>query len=54
MIGGACGIMVMDMAIQVQILYEVVCISHSANTLRKGRHPTILSPSINGRADWDL
>ena len=34
----------MDMAIQVQILDKAVCISHSANILEKGMHPTILPP----------
>ena len=38
----------MDMAAQVQILDETVCISHSANTLEKGMTPSI-SPSAMGR-----
>ena len=33
----------MDMVNQVQILNEAVCISHCANTLRKGMNPIILS-----------
>ena len=32
----------MDTVTQVQILDEIVCISHSANTLGKGMPPTIL------------
>ena len=32
----------MDMVTQVQILDEVVCIPHSADTLNKGMNPTIL------------
>ena len=32
----------MDVAIQVQILDEAVCISHRTNTFGKGMHPTIL------------
>ena len=34
----------MDMATQVQILDEAVCISYSANTIVKGMNPTILPP----------
>ena len=30
----------------VQIPKKVLCISHSADTLRKGMNPTILSPSM--------
>ena len=36
----------MDMTIRVQILEEVVCISHSADTLGKGIDPIILSPAM--------
>ena len=41
----------MDTAIQVQILDEVVSISHSANTLRKDMNPTIVSPTMDKRKD---
>ena len=37
----------MDMVIGVQILDKAVCISHSANTLEKGKNPTILSPAMS-------
>ena len=32
----------MDMVTRIQILDQAVCISHSANILGKGMHPTIL------------
>ena len=38
----AFGLMVIAIGTQVQILYEAGGISHSANTLGKGRHPSIL------------
>ena len=34
------------MEIRFQILDEAVCISHSANTLRKGINLTILPPTM--------
>ena len=34
----------MDTATRVQILNEADCISHSTNTLGKGRNPIILPP----------
>ena len=37
----------MDMVIQVQILDEVDCISHSTNTLGKGMNPVILLPVMS-------
>ena len=40
--GGACGVMEMDTATQVQILNKTDCISHSTNTLGKGMNPIIL------------
>ena len=36
----------MDMAVQVQILDEVVRISHSTNTFGKGMNLTILPPTM--------
>ena len=36
----------MDMATQVQILDETDCISHSTNTLGKGRDLIILPPAM--------
>ena len=36
----------MDSKTQVQILDETDCISHSANTLKKGINPIILLPAI--------
>ena len=36
----------MDMATRVQILDETDCISHSINTLGKGKNPIILPPAI--------
>ena len=36
----------MDMVTQVQILDDIVCISHSANTLGKCMNPNILSSTI--------
>ena len=36
-----------DTVIWVQILDEPLCISHSANTLRKGMIPTILPPAMD-------
>ena len=36
----------MDMAIQVQILNEAICISYSANTLGKGMNPIIFPLAI--------
>ena len=36
----------MDTVIRVQILDVVVCISHSANKLRKGMNPTVLHPAM--------
>ena len=36
----------MDMETRVQILDKAICISHSANTLRKAVNPTILPPAI--------
>ena len=36
----------MELITQIKILDETVCISHSANTLRKGMNETILSPAI--------
>ena len=36
----------MNTATQVQILDEVVCISHRANSLQKGMNPTILLQAI--------
>ena len=40
---------------RVPTLHEVVCISHSAISLRKGMYQTVLHPA-RGRykADWDL
>ena len=35
----------MGTTIQVQILDKAIFISHSTNTLVKGMHPTILSPT---------
>ena len=32
----------MDTITRVQIMYKAVCTSHSANTLTKGRNPTLL------------
>ena len=37
----------MDMAIQVQMLEEVVCVSRSDNTHRKGMNPIILPPAMD-------
>ena len=37
----------MDMATQVQILDKAVCISHSANTIGKGMHPTIFPSTMS-------
>ena len=36
----------MDLMKQIQVLYEAVCISHSANAFVKGMNPTILFPTI--------
>ena len=36
----------MDMATQIQILYDAVCISYSAYTLEKDMNQTILPPAI--------
>ena len=36
----------MNTMTRVQIFDETVCISRSANTLREGMHPTILSKAI--------
>ena len=36
----------MELATQVQILDEAVCISLCADTLRKGMNPFVLLPSI--------
>ena len=36
----------MDIVTQVQILEKAVCISHHANTLKKGMYPTILPPGM--------
>ena len=33
-------------ATRVQILDKAVCISHSANTYGKDRHPTLLPPAL--------
>ena len=35
------------MVTQVQILVEIVCISHNTNTLGKDMCPTILSPAMS-------
>ena len=43
----------MDMATQVQIFYDAVCISLSPNTSKKGIYLTILPP-INSRVDQAL
>ena len=37
------------MVTQVQTLAKAVCISHNANTLRKGTNPTILSLTMGKR-----
>ena len=37
----------MDTATCVQIRNEAVCISQSANTLRKSMHPNILPPALD-------
>ena len=36
----------MNTAKQVQILHEAVCISHTANTLKKSMNPTTLFPGL--------
>ena len=36
----------MNMMTPVQILDETGCLTHSANTLCKGMHPTILHPAM--------
>ena len=36
----------MDTVTQVQILNEAVCISHRANTIKKGITPTIFFPAM--------
>ena len=43
------------MVIRVQIMDEVVCISHCANTLGKGMDPAIFPFQwVNSRVDWAL
>ena len=37
----------MNMVTRVQILDKTVCISHSANTLRKGMNPTTPAPTMS-------
>ena len=42
-----CKLKEMDMESRVQILDEVVCISHSVNIPGKGMNPTILTPCMD-------
>ena len=42
----------MESATRVQILDEAVCISHSADTVGKGMHPTILLPAKYCSVAW--